>query len=136
MFFFFFSNATRVLLCKSNWYKLENIIATSVFFVHRREWSPFAGQSEPTRTLISWKQGFRHPTRNEYMDWFAQIPFTLALIMVYQASRSCQFLPFERWAHLQIPFGCHMLYLYGGSTGACLLSIFLLSRTRQIRYSM
>ena len=28
---------------------------------------------EPTRTLVPWRQGFSHPTRNECMDWFAQI---------------------------------------------------------------
>ena len=31
------------------------------------------GWGEPTRTLVSWRQGFRHPTRNKCMGWFAQI---------------------------------------------------------------
>ena len=31
------------------------------------------GWGERTRTLIPWRQGFRHPTRNECMHWFAQI---------------------------------------------------------------
>jgi hypothetical protein len=34
---------------------------------------------EPTYTLVSWMQGFRHPTRNEYMGWFAQIAYDEAL---------------------------------------------------------
>ena len=28
---------------------------------------------EPTCTLVPWRQGFRHPTRNECMGLFAQI---------------------------------------------------------------
>ena len=28
---------------------------------------------ETTRTLVPWRQGFRHPTRNECMGYFAQI---------------------------------------------------------------
>ena len=28
---------------------------------------------EPTRTMVPWRQGFRHPTRNKCMGWFAQI---------------------------------------------------------------
>ena len=31
------------------------------------------GWEEPTRTLVPWRQGFRHPTRNECMGGFAQI---------------------------------------------------------------
>ena len=31
------------------------------------------GWGEPTCTLGPWKQGFRHPTRNECMSWFTQI---------------------------------------------------------------
>ena len=31
------------------------------------------GWGEPTRILVPWRQGFRHPTRNECMGWFAQI---------------------------------------------------------------
>ena len=30
---------------------------------------------EPTRTSVSWRQGCRHPTRNECMDWLAQINY-------------------------------------------------------------
>ena len=30
---------------------------------------------EPTRTSVSWRQGCRHPTRNECMDWLAQISY-------------------------------------------------------------
>ena len=30
------------------------------------------GWGETTRTLVPWRQGFRHPTRNECMGWFAQ----------------------------------------------------------------
>ena len=32
-----------------------------------------AGWSEPTCTLVLWRQGLRHPTRNECVGWFAQI---------------------------------------------------------------
>ena len=28
---------------------------------------------EPTRTLVSWRQGFRHSTRSECMGWLARI---------------------------------------------------------------
>ena len=31
------------------------------------------GWGEPTRIMVPWKQGFRHPTRNECMGWFTQI---------------------------------------------------------------
>ena len=31
------------------------------------------GWAKPTRTMVPWRQGFRHPTRNECMGWFAQI---------------------------------------------------------------
>ena len=31
------------------------------------------GWGEPSRTLVSWRQGFGHPTRNKFMGWFAQI---------------------------------------------------------------
>ena len=39
----------------------------------------FEGWGEPTRTLVPWRQGFRHSTRNECMGWFAQIEFELGL---------------------------------------------------------
>ena len=32
---------------------------------------------KPTCTLIPWRQGFRHPTWNKFMGWFAQIPNTV-----------------------------------------------------------
>ena len=35
------------------------------------------GWGEPTHTLVPWRQGFRHPTRNEIMGWFAQIIYGL-----------------------------------------------------------
>ena len=35
--------------------------------------SSYMGWGEPTRTLVPWRQGFRHPTRNECMGWFALI---------------------------------------------------------------
>jgi hypothetical protein len=31
------------------------------------------GWGKPTRTLVPWRQGFRHPTRKECMGWIAQI---------------------------------------------------------------
>ena len=31
------------------------------------------GLGKPTHTLVPWRQGFRHSTRNECMGWFAQI---------------------------------------------------------------
>ena len=31
------------------------------------------GWGELTHALVPWRQGFRHPTRNECMGWFAQI---------------------------------------------------------------
>jgi hypothetical protein len=37
------------------------------------------------RTLVSWRQGLRHPTRNECMSWFAQSP-TLARVFVGMVS--------------------------------------------------
>ena len=48
----------------------------------RKKWTgttPPAGWGEPTRTLVPWRQGFRHPTRNECMGWFAQITTHVAL---------------------------------------------------------
>ena len=33
------------------------------------------GWGKPTGTLVPWRQGFRHPTRNECMGWFAKIFF-------------------------------------------------------------
>ena len=35
------------------------------------------GWGEPTRTLVLWRQGFRHSTRNECLGWFAQIVLSL-----------------------------------------------------------
>ena len=35
--------------------------------------SGLKGWDETTCILVSWRQGFRHPTRNECMSWFAQI---------------------------------------------------------------
>jgi hypothetical protein len=32
------------------------------------------GLDEIIRTLVSWRQGFKHSTRNECMSWFAQLP--------------------------------------------------------------
>ena len=37
-------------------------------------WTPKPWLGETTRTLIIWRQGLRHLTRNVYMGWFAQIP--------------------------------------------------------------
>ena len=34
---------------------------------------PIQGWDKTTGTLVPWRQGFRHPTRNEYMGWFARI---------------------------------------------------------------
>jgi hypothetical protein len=31
------------------------------------------GWGELTCTLVSWRQGFKHPTRNEYIGWFSEI---------------------------------------------------------------
>ena len=39
---------------------------------------PIKGWGEPTCTLVPWRQGFRHPTRNECMGWYAQIAIKLA----------------------------------------------------------
>jgi hypothetical protein len=41
---------------------------------------------EPTYTLVSWMQGFRHPTRNEYMGWFAQIQVAMVIISKFDFS--------------------------------------------------
>ena len=42
----------------------------------QQEESLLTSQGEPTRTLVPWRQGNRHPTRNECMGWFAQILLT------------------------------------------------------------
>jgi hypothetical protein len=34
---------------------------------------------EPIRTLVSWRQGFRHPLGKVCMGWFVQICLPLAL---------------------------------------------------------
>ena len=34
------------------------------------------GSGKTSRTPVPWRQGFRHPIRNECMGWFAQIPFS------------------------------------------------------------
>ena len=47
--------------------KVSNQDATHMF----RPWLSKPGQ--PTNTLVPWRQGFRHRTRNECMGWFAQI---------------------------------------------------------------
>ena len=31
------------------------------------------GWGDPTHTLVPWRHGFKHQTRNECMGWFAQI---------------------------------------------------------------
>ena len=31
------------------------------------------GWGETTRTLISWRQGFRHPSRNECLGWLPKL---------------------------------------------------------------
>ena len=56
--------------------------------------SDIKGWGEPTRTLVPWRQGFRHPTRNECMRWFAQIDikevdFTKFKVYFTQQSRLC-----------------------------------------------
>jgi hypothetical protein len=42
---------------------------------------------KPTCTLVPWRQGFKHPTKNECMGWFAQISSThpnfLSIITYY-----------------------------------------------------
>ena len=40
-----------------------------------------AGWGETTRTLDPWKQGFLHPTWNEYMGWFARYGKASLVIM-------------------------------------------------------
>ena len=40
------------------------------------------GWDKPTCTLVSWKQGFRHPTRNKCMGWFAQISNILRMMLL------------------------------------------------------
>ena len=31
------------------------------------------GWGEPTRIMVPWRQGFRHPTKNKCMGWFTRI---------------------------------------------------------------
>ena len=33
----------------------------------------YGGWGKPICTLVPWRQGFRHPTRNECIGWFAQL---------------------------------------------------------------
>ena len=42
---------------------------------------PTQGWGEMTRTLVPWRQEFRHPTRNEYMGWFTQIKPLIGVVM-------------------------------------------------------
>jgi hypothetical protein len=35
---------------------------------------PEADLGEPTHTLVPWRQGFRHPTRNQCTGWFTPAP--------------------------------------------------------------
>ena len=39
----------------------------------------WAGSGEPTRTMVPWRQGFRHPTKSEFMGWFTQILVGMAI---------------------------------------------------------
>ena len=46
------------------------------------------GWGETTRTLVPWRGGFRHPTRNECMGWFAQIQKLVQVnLVMLQSSR-------------------------------------------------
>ena len=45
---------------------------------------PHFGWGKPTRALFPWRQGFRHPTRNECMGWFAQILHSYKEQTLYQ----------------------------------------------------
>ena len=47
----------------------SDLVALESYLVHYS----FDGWGEPTCTLVPWRQGFRHPTKNECMGWFAQI---------------------------------------------------------------
>jgi hypothetical protein len=47
------------------------------------------GWGEPTRTLVSWRQGFRHPTRNECMGWFAQIGINIICYWMFSQHLPC-----------------------------------------------
>src|ERR1700738_5298884 len=62
------------------------------------------GWGEPTRTLVPWRQGFRHPTRNECMGRFAQILFSLATIAcgLYEVNNEIKDFTFD--FHNSTPF--------------------------------
>ena len=48
---------------------------------------PTYGWDKTTHTLVPWRQGFRHPTRNECMRQFAHIPCKWRLLYVWHCFR-------------------------------------------------
>ena len=57
------------------WWSLQSTSDIALLGLRVSSWvRPTEGRGEPTRTMVPWRQGFRHPTRNERMGWFAQIP--------------------------------------------------------------
>ena len=56
-------------------YLWRNLYPTGTFAGACHQWTVLKSmvEGEPTHTLAPWRQGFRHPTRNECMGWFAQI---------------------------------------------------------------
>ena len=77
-------------------------------------------------------------------DYFSCKPWTRGMVgilkttsvfMFYQVSRGDYFLPFRGWASLRSISGCcGGLLRHSGFTGACLLSSFLLFKTKYVRY--
>ena len=51
---------------------------------------PLLGWGKPTHTMVPWRQGFRHPTRNECMGWFAQIALLAMCLCCGEACASSE----------------------------------------------
>ena len=43
-----------------------------------------AWTNQPVHVLVPWRQGFKHPTRNKCMGWFAQISWNLGIKVAAQ----------------------------------------------------
>ena len=57
----------------STWTILSFIVWNVTLFEMLGLDTHFYGWVETTRTLVPWRQGYGHPTRNKCMGWFAQI---------------------------------------------------------------
>ena len=102
IFIFLHGKNLHHLILLRIWHKTFQVIGCGRLYLNwRHTLRPnarpcYVGWGETTRTLISWRQGYCHPTRNECMGWYAQIML-------------CQHLPLLFLLSEQNPFNVYVL---------------------------